>query len=103
VKFIVNEVELEQAFLVVSFTYSSDQSLRHYATSRSGAGSRPGKVNGFQWESQRLTTVWASTACYRDNLRGQVIGGRRRLHNEDVHNFYASSNIIRMMESGGMV
>jgi len=27
-----------------------------------------------------------------------VVGGWRRLHNEELHNLYASSNIIRVMK-----
>jgi hypothetical protein len=32
----------------------------------------------------------------------EVAGGRRSLHNEDLLNFYASQNIIRMMKSRRM-
>jgi hypothetical protein len=32
--------------------------------------------------------------------REEVAGGRRRLHNEEVHNFYASSNVIWVIKSG---
>jgi hypothetical protein len=28
----------------------------------------------------------------------EVAGGRRRLHNEELHNFYASPNIIRVIK-----
>jgi hypothetical protein len=31
-----------------------------------------------------------------------VVGGWRRLHNEELHNVYASPNIMRVMESRGM-
>jgi len=31
--------------------------------------------------------------------REKVAGGRRRLHNEEVHNLYTSPNIIRMIKS----
>jgi hypothetical protein len=34
--------------------------------------------------------------------REEVVGGWRRLHNEELHNFYASPNIIRMMKPGRM-
>jgi hypothetical protein len=30
--------------------------------------------------------------------REEVAGGWRRLHNEELHNLYASSNIIRMIK-----
>jgi hypothetical protein len=30
--------------------------------------------------------------------RGEVTGGWRKLHNEELHNLYSSSNIIRMMK-----
>jgi hypothetical protein len=30
--------------------------------------------------------------------REEVAGGWRRLHNEEFHNFYASSNIIRVIK-----
>jgi hypothetical protein len=29
--------------------------------------------------------------------REEVAGGWRRLHNEELHNFYASSNVIRVI------
>jgi len=32
----------------------------------------------------------------------KVAGGWRRLHNEELHNLYASSNIIRMIKSRRM-
>jgi hypothetical protein len=32
--------------------------------------------------------------------REEVAGGSRRLHNEELHNLYASSNIIRIIKSG---
>jgi hypothetical protein len=31
--------------------------------------------------------------------REEVVGSRRRLHNEELHNFYASPNIIRVIKS----
>jgi hypothetical protein len=31
--------------------------------------------------------------------REEVAGGWRRLHNEELHNVYASSNIIRVIKS----
>jgi hypothetical protein len=31
--------------------------------------------------------------------RQEVAGGRRRLHNEELHNLYASLNIIRVFKS----
>jgi hypothetical protein len=30
--------------------------------------------------------------------REEVVGGWRRLHNEELHNFYASPNIIRVIK-----
>jgi hypothetical protein len=32
--------------------------------------------------------------------KGEMAGDWRRLHNEELHNFYASPNIIRLMKSG---
>jgi len=32
--------------------------------------------------------------------REEVEGGWRRLHNEELHNFYASPNIIRVIKLG---
>jgi hypothetical protein len=34
--------------------------------------------------------------------REEVAGGWRRLHNEELHNLYASPNIIRVIKSGRM-
>jgi hypothetical protein len=34
--------------------------------------------------------------------RDEVIGGWRKLHNEELHNLYASSNVIRMIKSWRM-
>jgi hypothetical protein len=31
----------------------------------------------------------------------EMAGGWRKLHNEELHKFYASPNIIRVMKSGG--
>jgi hypothetical protein len=30
--------------------------------------------------------------------RGEVIGGWRKLHNEELHDFYSSPNIIKLMK-----
>jgi hypothetical protein len=34
--------------------------------------------------------------------RGEIIGRWRTLHNEELHNFYFSPNVIRMIRSMGM-
>jgi hypothetical protein len=34
--------------------------------------------------------------------RDEVTGGRRKLHNEELHNLYSSPSIIRMIKSRGM-
>jgi hypothetical protein len=34
--------------------------------------------------------------------RDEVTGGWRKLHNEELHNLYSSSSIIRMMKSRRM-
>jgi hypothetical protein len=34
--------------------------------------------------------------------RDEVTGGWRKLHNEELHNLYSSSSLIRMIKSGGM-
>jgi hypothetical protein len=34
--------------------------------------------------------------------RKEVVGGWRRLHNEEFHNLYASPDIIRVIKSGRM-
>jgi hypothetical protein len=34
--------------------------------------------------------------------RGEVMGGWRKLHNEELHNLYSSSSIIRMIKSRRM-
>jgi hypothetical protein len=35
-------------------------------------------------------------------LRDEVIGGWRKLHNEELHNLYSSPNKIRMMKTRRM-
>jgi hypothetical protein len=32
--------------------------------------------------------------------RGEVVGGWRKLHDEELHNFYSSLNIVRMINQG---
>jgi hypothetical protein len=34
--------------------------------------------------------------------RDEIIGDRRKLHNEELHKFYSSASIIRMMKSRRM-
>jgi hypothetical protein len=34
--------------------------------------------------------------------KGEVTGGWRKLHNEELHNLYSSPSIIRMIKSRGM-
>jgi hypothetical protein len=34
--------------------------------------------------------------------RGEIIGGWRKLHNEELHNLCSSANIIRMIKSSRM-
>jgi hypothetical protein len=34
--------------------------------------------------------------------RDKIIGGWKKLHNEELHNLYSSPNIIRMIKSRGM-
>jgi hypothetical protein len=34
-----------------------------------------------------------------DPKKEEVAGGWRRLHNEELHNFYASPNIIKVIKS----
>jgi hypothetical protein len=34
--------------------------------------------------------------------RDEIIGGWRKLHNEELHNLYGTPNIIRMMKSRRM-
>jgi hypothetical protein len=34
--------------------------------------------------------------------RDEIIGGWRKLHNQELHNFYSSPNIIRMLKSRRM-
>jgi hypothetical protein len=34
--------------------------------------------------------------------RDEMTGGWRKLHNEDLHNLYSSSNVIRMIKSRRM-
>jgi hypothetical protein len=34
--------------------------------------------------------------------REEVAGGWRRLHNQEIHNLYASQNVIRVIKSGRM-
>jgi hypothetical protein len=35
-------------------------------------------------------------------LRGEVVEGRRRMHNEELHNLYAPPNIITVTKSRKM-
>jgi hypothetical protein len=35
-------------------------------------------------------------------LRDEMIGGWRKLHNEELHNLYSSPNIIRIIKSRSM-
>jgi hypothetical protein len=35
-------------------------------------------------------------------MRDEVTGGWRKLHNEELHNFYSSPNIIRMIKTRRM-
>jgi hypothetical protein len=37
-----------------------------------------------------------------DPIRNEMIGGWRKLHNEELHNLYSSPNIIRMIKSRRM-
>jgi hypothetical protein len=47
--------------------------------------------------------VWDQCAEGIFGLRmDEIIGGWRKLHNEDLYNLYSSPNIIRMMKSWGM-
>jgi hypothetical protein len=34
--------------------------------------------------------------------RDEIVGGWRKLHNEELHNLYSSPNIIRTIKSGRM-
>jgi hypothetical protein len=34
--------------------------------------------------------------------RDEIIGGWRKMHNEELHNVYSSANIIRIIKSGRM-
>jgi hypothetical protein len=34
--------------------------------------------------------------------RDEIIGGGRTLHNEELHNFYSSRRIIKMVKARGM-
>jgi hypothetical protein len=37
-----------------------------------------------------------------DNTRDEILGGWRKLHNEELHNLYSSPNIIRVIKSRRM-
>lgn len=50
-------------------------------------------------EVHRLT-VFESRV--RRRTRGEVIGSRSKLYNEEIHNLHPSSNIIIMIKSGNM-
>jgi hypothetical protein len=46
--------------------------------------------------------VWCSVKNHRGKFtfkREEVAGGWRRLHNKELHNLYASTNIIRVIKS----
>jgi hypothetical protein len=51
-------------------------------------------------EEHRLRTV--TRGDYVDPERDEIIGGWRKLHNEELHNLYSSPNIIRMIKSRRM-
>jgi hypothetical protein len=59
----------------------------------------------------KMCITWALTLREEHRLRvrrifvpkrKEVAGGWRRLHNEELHNLYASPNIIRVMKSRRM-
>jgi hypothetical protein len=49
-----------------------------------------------------MTRIFQSVRRIFGTMRDEVIGGWRKLHNEELHNLYSSPSIIRMMKSGRM-
>jgi hypothetical protein len=47
------------------------------------------------FENRVLRRIYGTT-------REELTGGWRKLHNEELHNLYSSSNIIRMLKSRSM-
>jgi hypothetical protein len=50
-------------------------------------------------EERRLRVFENSVLRIFVPKRDEVTGGWRKLHNEEIHNFYSSANIIRMIKS----
>jgi hypothetical protein len=48
------------------------------------------------WEPQHLTTLWVSTAYYRDSVTFLL---RERTYEKVLQNLYSSPNIVRMVKS----
>jgi hypothetical protein len=57
----------------------------------------PGMALFFVYRLRRLRVVKIF-----ETKRNEVTGGRRKLHNEELHNLYSSPSIIRMMKSRRM-
>jgi hypothetical protein len=54
------------------------------------------------WEEHRLRVFENSVLRIFGPKRAEVMGDWRKLHNEKLHNLYASPNIIRMIRSRKM-
>jgi len=55
---------------------------------------------GLSYEGRNIDWGCLKTGCREENLdltREQVTGSSRKLHNEELHSFYNSQNIIRMI------
>jgi len=50
-------------------------------------------------EKHRISVRGKKGGCSRRKHRKEIAGGWKRLHNEELHNFYASQNTIRVNSS----
>jgi hypothetical protein len=51
-------------------------------------------------EEHRLTVLQNRVLMRTSGLRrNEILGGWRKLHNEELHNLYSSQSIIRMIKS----
>jgi hypothetical protein len=72
-------------------TYSSETVVNSYKTSWY-QDSEDHTLNFIAMKTSNLIKLL-------NNTRAEVTGGRRKLHNEELHNLYSSTDIIKMIKS----